>query len=147
MSAREDIAAHFTSDVLADELLDAYRAEVLAEAADYFDQFPTNTARVLRGMADEGAAAEQTLRESREPVRPPLKSRLATLLAHIEEQGGEWTTKRVQRFYRGNGPSAPHRTTARKDLHALAAMGWLLLDETDPGRRCYRLNYAGSNRG
>lgn len=32
MSARENIAAHFTSDVLADELLDAYRTEVLAEA-------------------------------------------------------------------------------------------------------------------
>lgn len=34
MSAREDIAAHFTSDVLADELLDAYRAEVLRQEGD-----------------------------------------------------------------------------------------------------------------
>jgi hypothetical protein len=33
MSARDNIAAHFTSDTLADGLLDAYRAEVFAEAA------------------------------------------------------------------------------------------------------------------
>lgn len=32
MTARDDIAAHFTSDTLADQLLDAHRAEVLAEA-------------------------------------------------------------------------------------------------------------------
>ena len=32
MSAREDIAAHFTSDTLAEQLLNAYRAEVLTEA-------------------------------------------------------------------------------------------------------------------
>lgn len=32
MSARDDIAAHFTSDTLANQLLDAYRAEVLAKA-------------------------------------------------------------------------------------------------------------------
>lgn len=32
MSARDEIAAHFTSDTLADQLLDAHRAEVLAEA-------------------------------------------------------------------------------------------------------------------
>lgn len=38
MTARDDIAAHFTSDTLADSLLDAYRAEVLREAADKLDQ-------------------------------------------------------------------------------------------------------------
>lgn len=31
----------------------APRAEVLHEAAGHFDQFPSNTARVLRGMAAE----------------------------------------------------------------------------------------------
>lgn len=34
----------------------APRAEVLNEAAAHFDQFPSNTARVLRGMADEAGA-------------------------------------------------------------------------------------------
>lgn len=32
MNARDDIAAHFTSDTLAKQLLDAHRAEVFAEA-------------------------------------------------------------------------------------------------------------------
>lgn len=44
MSAREDITAHFTSDTLADSLLDAYRAEVLREAAEELRE----TARNLR---------------------------------------------------------------------------------------------------
>lgn len=40
MTARDDIAAHFTSDALSDELLDAYRAEVLAEVADRIVSLP-----------------------------------------------------------------------------------------------------------
>jgi hypothetical protein len=37
MNARDDISAHFTSDTLADQLLDAHRAEVLAEDGQAYD--------------------------------------------------------------------------------------------------------------
>lgn len=69
MSARDDIAAHFTSDTLADQLLDAYRAEVLREAADNIAAWgrrryeitqsmaatADHSAERLRAMADEAA--------------------------------------------------------------------------------------------
>ena len=35
-----------------DELLDAYRAEVLREAADWFDRYDTDSAAQLRRMAE-----------------------------------------------------------------------------------------------
>ncbi|MCX4601175.1 hypothetical protein OG402_11820 [Streptomyces anulatus] len=92
--------------------------------------------------SDEVWAAWHRVAERAHAARPPLKSRLALLLAHVQEHGGEWTTRRVQKLYAAAEQSAPLRTTARKDLHALHAMGWLVLDTTDPGRRCYRLNHA-----
>ncbi|MFF2405760.1 hypothetical protein [Streptomyces sp. NPDC058092] len=118
---------------------------------DGFTEEDEAALETFRRMADETADAAQlarfedarhTLQQTRESARPPLKSRLAMLLAHIEEQGGEWTTKRTQRLYRDNSAGAPFRATARKDLHALAALGWLVHDTTDPGRHCYRLNHA-----
>ncbi|WP_098892236.1 hypothetical protein [Streptomyces sp. or3] len=110
---------------------------LLAELRTQWAAEDTDTAKATR-MQD----AATTLTVRRGPARPPLKSRLALLLAHVQEHGGEWTTRRVQKLYAAAEQSAPLRTTARKDLHALHVMGWLVLDTTDPGRRCYRLNHA-----
>ncbi|MEV6102670.1 hypothetical protein [Nocardia sp. NPDC051981] len=48
----------------------------------------------------------------------------------------------MQRLYRAREYAAPLRKTARDDLATLARQGLLVLDDTDPGRRCYRLNHA-----
>lgn len=53
MSARENIAAHFTSDTLADQLLNAYRAEVLREEMK-------NLRRIEREDTPEGALGTRT---------------------------------------------------------------------------------------
>ncbi|WP_199572673.1 hypothetical protein [Streptomyces murinus] len=66
--------------------------------------------------------------------------RVAMLLDTAISQGGEWTTRRVQRFYRAAGIPAPLWATARKDLHALNMQGHLVLHEGDAGRRFYTVN-------
>jgi hypothetical protein len=71
--------------------------------------------------------------------------RLALLLAVIRREGGEWTTKRVQDFYRRtplparNAPDGRLRHIARGDLRDLHTWGHLVLHETT-GRRYYTLN-------
>ncbi|MFJ6667477.1 hypothetical protein [Streptomyces sp. NPDC091383] len=66
--------------------------------------------------------------------------RVAMLLDAAISQGGEWTTRRVQRFYRAAGIPAPRQGTARRDLHALHMQGYLALHEEDAGRRFYTVN-------
>lgn len=66
--------------------------------------------------------------------------RRAVLLDAICAEQGEWTTRRVQQFYRAGNIPAPLRVTARKDLHALHVTGHLVLDDTDKGRRFYTLS-------
>ncbi|MFE2383957.1 hypothetical protein [Streptomyces misionensis] len=65
--------------------------------------------------------------------------RVALLLDTAINEGGEWTTRRVQRFYRAAGYQVPLRATARKDLHALHMQGHLVLHD-DNGRRYYTVN-------
>lgn len=67
MSARDDITAHFTSDTLADSLLDAFRAEVLREAADLFDSYGRT---LLDGGIMAAAEAAEKLREHAGKVSP-----------------------------------------------------------------------------
>lgn len=69
-------------------------------------------------------------------------NRLALLRRAVRDGRGEWTTHRVQDLYRASSYAAPFRRTARQDLSVLARQGLLVLDDTDPGRRCYRLNHA-----
>ncbi|WP_328920684.1 hypothetical protein OG911_28185 [Streptomyces sp. NBC_00208] len=68
--------------------------------------------------------------------------RLATLRALARDYQGELTTRVVQRRYAHRFGPGDWRAKARQDLAQLTGEGLLLLDETDPGRRCYRLNYA-----
>lgn len=68
--------------------------------------------------------------------------RLTILRCAIRDYQGEWTTRRVSQLYRTKGHSAPMRKTARDDLALLHRQGLLILDDTDPGRRVFRLNHA-----
>ncbi|MFJ1695740.1 hypothetical protein ACIOHC_11400 [Streptomyces sp. NPDC088252] len=68
--------------------------------------------------------------------------RLALLRRAVRDHQGEWTTRRVRELYRSRAYDAPFRRTARQDLAVLARQGLLVLDDTDPGRRVFRLNHA-----
>ncbi|MGW4388237.1 hypothetical protein [Streptomyces sp. NPDC004685] len=131
----------------AEGILQAYRAEVLREAADFVGNdddcdcggcdscVPRKLADGLRVLAVEKATAAAAT------ATPPLSDRLAALLAAIHAQGGEWSTAKVQALYRKSDPVAPLRATARKDLHALHAMGHLVQHD-ERGRQFYTFNTA-----
>ncbi|MFD8251942.1 hypothetical protein [Streptomyces werraensis] len=61
------------------------------------------------------------------------EARRARLLEGIRAAGGRWTSGRVQEQRRRSG-EAPCRTTARRDLHALAARGHLEQRGPENGR-------------
>lgn len=71
--------------------------------------------------------------------------RLALLLTAIRREGGDWTTKRVQDFYRtnplpaSNAPNGRLRHIARGDLRDLTAWGWLVQRDVK-GRRFFTLS-------
>ncbi len=72
------------------------------------------------------------------------RTRRRELLAEIERTDGRIATGQAHRFYRATG-YGPCRTTARKDLQALARGG--VLDEHGPDNgRTYRLNTAKGGR-
>ena len=71
------------------------------------------------------------------------RTRRRQLLAEIERIG-HITTGQAHRFYRATG-YGPCRTTARKDLQALARDGVLIEHGPDNGRG-YRLNTAKGGR-
>ncbi|MET8475382.1 hypothetical protein ABZY90_19800 [Streptomyces sp. NPDC006422] len=146
MSARADIAAHFTSDVLADQLLDAYRAELLSAAVDAL-----HTAG-YREAAQHLRDGEPGLWEksSRTAANATPTPRLAALLAAIHLLGGRWTPNTAARHYRRDlhytVPHVPSRrlqALARGDLAVLAAAGHLVW-RNEPGRQFYELK--GSDR-
>lgn len=151
MSARADIAAHFTSDTLADQLLDAHRAENLVEGAVALERIADETearvaahygagsgigpgsaelvreaARTLRSMAGETATAPVASDSSRE-------QRLEQLLDTIRTHGGRWTTLRVQDVRR-RAQGATQRGTARRDLAELHRRGHLTVRGPADGR-------------
>ncbi|MEU2135334.1 hypothetical protein [Streptomyces sp. NPDC018352] len=65
--------------------------------------------------------------------------RLTLLRRAVRDYQGEWTTRMVQDLYRAREYAAPQRKTARDDLATLHRQGLLVLDDTDPGRRVFRL--------
>ncbi|MFH8336904.1 hypothetical protein [Streptomyces sp. AM6-12] len=107
-------------------------ADRLALAAAYQHQPEPFEAEFAKLACDHPEACGRT------PVSH--HQRVALLLDAVMAQGGEWTTRRVQRFYRATGIPAPLRATARKDLHALHMQGHLVLHEEDAGRRFYTVN-------
>ncbi|WP_030992178.1 hypothetical protein [Streptomyces sp. NRRL S-1813] len=63
-------------------------------------------------------------------------SRRLVLADAVRAEGGEWTTKRVDRTYRSAGLSVPHRKTWRDDLEHLTRDGVLTRHDA-PNRRYY----------
>lgn len=60
------------------------------------------------------------------------------LLANaVAEQGGEWTTRRVQQLYRAAGLEVPLRRIWRDDLEQLTREGLLTRHDEDTNRRFY----------
>lgn len=70
------------------------------------------------------------------PTEQPRRRRL---LAEIRRTGGQMTTGQAHAFYRATG-WGPCRTTARKDLQAMARRGVLVERGPDNGRT-YTLNH------
>lgn len=133
----------------AEQLLDAYRAEVLAEvdaqfaamelpeelkgtfnAVSYADAWRRCRA-VVQAMAEEksspaGADATPDKATARE-------ARLAQLLDTIRTHGGKWSTRSVQQVRRATGGPV-QRGTARRDLTELARRGHLQQHGAGDGR-------------
>ncbi|MEE1735935.1 hypothetical protein PUR49_05320 [Streptomyces sp. BE147] len=75
-------------------------------------------------------------------MRNPTDARLTALRALTHTHPGDITTRTVQQLYvRKFGPG-DWRGKARQDLAQLVGEGLLICDDTDPGRRTFRLNYA-----
>lgn len=96
------------------DLLDGYRAEVLAEE---------------KASADAPTAT------------PQLDERLGRLADHILDAGGEWTTRSAHRWLVANVDPGVARYRARHALQHLAALGYLI-ERDHKGRRSYTPNYA-----
>ena len=71
---------------------------------------------------------------------PVERTRRRELLAETRRIGGHITTGQAHRFYRATG-YGPCRTTARKDLQALAR-GGVLIEHGPDNERAYRINTA-----
>ncbi|MGY5048240.1 hypothetical protein ACWDE0_21810 [Streptomyces sp. 900105755] len=163
MSARADIAAHFTSDTLADQLLDAHRAEVLAADGQAYDgelAMLRGLVRTLRTVVRDNdplpemrrllwlhASDDATSREQAKSKSSPagadtiaaLPDRQQRLLDAIRTHGGEWTTRRVLGLFALTDPGVVQRGTARRDLAVLQRAGHLVLVD-DPDNRHYVLH-------
>ncbi|WP_327246585.1 hypothetical protein [Streptomyces sp. NBC_01320] len=72
--------------------------------------------------------------------------RLAVLRHFTRDYQGDITTGVVRRLYVATFGKGDWRRAARQDLTTLAEQGLLICDTTDPGRTCYRLNYAHGGR-
>jgi hypothetical protein len=144
------------------QLLDAYRAEVVAETTAPAEAYPGELA-MLHGLiatlrvvaehgdlrqvrklleehkADDAAARAETVTAPAGPT-----GRVAQLLDAIRTGRGRWTTVTAFRFYRDHIRSLDHipntqlRAVARGDLRDLTAWGHLARHE-EPGRQYYTL--------
>lgn len=140
MSARDDLRYRITrhcSDALADELLNAYRAEVLTELAAKADQrMAVGTPRLVtkatvrRFLELEASAARAAANtedapaaDAPDPEVAADTTRRAQLLYAMATQGGHWKSGRVLRWYAANGYEGLSVRDARQDLAALRDRG------------------------
>ncbi|MEV6081738.1 hypothetical protein AB0L80_42715 [Streptomyces sp. NPDC052069] len=79
-------------------------------------------------------------------MRNPTDARLTALRALVRDYQGDITTRIVQTYYVSKFGVGDWRGKARQDLAQLTGEGLLILDDTDPERRCYRLNHAVGGR-
>jgi hypothetical protein len=66
-----------------------------------------------------------------------IDNRRDWLLAEIRRTGGVWTVRRVEAVMHASPWPTSKRNTARKDLRALAARGFLTARDDENGRRTY----------
>lgn len=154
MSAREDLIYRVTrhcSAETAEQMVDAYRAEVLAEADERFAamtlpeeyQHTLNAASYRHAWQDCRAAVQSMCEEKATPAgataTPQLTERQAWLLDEIRVQGGHWKSGRVVNAYRLAYFGTVHVNDARADLIALRDAGHLIQHD-ESGVRFYTLN-------
>ncbi|MEU5716597.1 hypothetical protein AB0G71_12540 [Streptomyces sp. NPDC020403] len=72
-------------------------------------------------------------------MRNPTDARLTALRTLVRDYQGPITTRVVQTYYAGKFGPGDWRGKARQDLAQLTCEGLLVLDDTDPGRRVFRL--------
>lgn len=155
MSARQKLISKLSEDSLggiatlhdvaeAEQLLDAYRAEVLREAAQHVRNvrragalIETPAEQLLDEEADRAEAREKATAPAA-PATPELTERQDRLLGAVRSYRGEWTTSRALSLYALTDPSVVQRGTARRDLEALARAGHLVLVDK-PNNRHYVL--------
>lgn len=113
--------------------LDVHRAEVVDRVADMVVAY---SARTGGGPLDPGFVAK-LIRQWGGPMSA-REIRTARLLDAVRtDPAREWTTTDVRRL---RGGSAPKRTTARRDLDRLVALGHLTPKTGRDGGRYYLLN-------
>ncbi|MFD7774318.1 hypothetical protein [Streptomyces sp. NPDC059753] len=146
MSARDDIAAHFTSGALADELLDAYREEVLETAAHWLEAVGEMTAPYLIRTCDGPRRGEKATAAAATATPTPFleDARLRTLHDAMRTQPGQWRTSHARRALRDAGFKGLGRNTASQFLRALVEKGLATAHGPEDGR-FYTLSTTGKD--
>jgi DNA-binding transcriptional ArsR family regulator len=165
MNARRQIIAALSEDSLggiatlhdvtrAEQLADAYRAELLAEVDALLEAERMEHAdrRLFSEGIEQGRQAVKRLAaETREKATataatatPNAAARQTKLLARIRDEGGHWKTGRVVRTYGQLGYSGSVRT-ARFDLAILRDSG-AITEHNEKGVRFYTLNSQKGSR-
>ncbi|MGV9579766.1 hypothetical protein ACWDRZ_24245 [Streptomyces sp. NPDC003509] len=72
-------------------------------------------------------------------MRNPTDARLTELRNLVREHQGPITTRVVQTLYASRFGAGQWQGKARQDLAQLVGEGLLVVDDSDPGRRCFRL--------
>lgn len=72
----------------------------------------------------------------------PTAARLAALRTLVGTYQGPITTRVVQTLYVAKFGPSDWQGKARQDLAQLVGEGLLVVDDSDPGRRVFRLNHA-----
>ncbi|WP_329291937.1 hypothetical protein [Streptomyces pseudovenezuelae] len=154
MNARRKLIAALSEDSMggiatlsdvdhAEQLADAYRAEVLREAAQHVRNVRQAGALIQTPVEDlldeEADRAEGKASATAPTATPELTNRQARLLTAIRTYGAEWTTRRALHFFALTDPGVVQRGTARRDLATLHRAGHLVL-VNDPDNRHYVLN-------
>ncbi|MFC9036843.1 hypothetical protein [[Kitasatospora] papulosa] len=73
-------------------------------------------------------------------MRNPTDARLTALRALVRSHQGPITTRVVQNLYASRFGAGQWQGKARQDLAQLVWEGLLVVDDSDPGRRVFRIN-------
>ncbi|MEV6313397.1 hypothetical protein AB0M10_33015 [Streptomyces sp. NPDC051840] len=73
--------------------------------------------------------------------KSPTDARLAALRDLVRDYQGPITTRVVQNLYATRFGAGQWQGKARQDLAQLVGEGLLVVDDSDPGRRVFRLHH------